>query len=256
MRHTCAYDRVRKVGVFTDGGGSQWFDRAANQHVKHTWLYDPQERCWLEPIPQPFPGGGTRSPIAVPTPGGVVVYQLGKMYRFVGEAGKPESFSWEDIKIEGSERPRQHEHMTIVHDSHRDRLIFLSAARRSDDWGRGGDAQPQLWFFGMQKRRWVSNPRPAPGGVVTREAVYVPDQDAVLAYGPTKKDDPVWTRVYLCAENRWVALPIKTPQYLVHEAALVHDPVHKLAVLLWPPRFEQDIRPHLFRLDVRKLPRG
>ena len=50
-------------------------------------------------------------------------------------------------------------------------------------------------------------------------------------------------------------LTIKTPQYLVHEVGLVYDPGHKLAVLMWPPRFEQDMRPHLFRLDVSKLPR-
>jgi len=255
MRHTCAYDRVRKLGVFTDAGGSQWYDRASNKRIKHTWLYDPQQRRWLEPIPQPFPGGGTRSPITVPTSSGVVVSQLGKMYRFAGEAGKPESWAWQPVEMQGPERPRQHEHMTIVYDSKRDRLIFLSAARRSDEWGRRGDDEPQLWFFDMKDRRWVKNAKPAPGGVVTREAVYVPDQDAILAYGPTKKDDPVWTRVYLCGENRWVPLPIKTPQYLVHEVALVYDPAHRLAVLLWPPRFEQDIRPYLFRLDTRKLPR-
>ena len=101
----------------------------------------------------------------------------------------------------------------------------------------------------------MQNPRPAPGGVATREAVYVPDQDAILAYGPTRKGDPVWTRVYLCAENRWVSLDIKTPQYLVHEVALVYDPGHRVALLLWPPAFERDIRPHLFRLDARTLSR-
>ena len=89
------------------------------------------------------------------------------------------------------------------------------------------------------------------------QLVHVPeaveDEDAILAYGPATKDDKTWTRVYLCEENRWVPLEIETPQYLVHEVALEYDPVHKVAVLLWPPRFEQDIRPHLFRLDVEKL---
>ncbi|MFP4055631.1 MAG: kelch repeat-containing protein [Candidatus Brocadiia bacterium] len=253
MRHTCAYDPVRQVGVFTDAGGSAWYEREADRVVKHTWLYDPRERRWLEPIPQPFPGGGTRSPIAVPTPRGVVVYQLGKMYRFVGEPEEPGSWGWEPIEMEGDQRPRQHEHMTIVYDSRRGRLIFLSAEPRGEGWGRGGDGPPRLWFFDPETRRWTPNPRPAPGGVVTREAVYLPDQDAVLAYGPRGKDDPVWTRVYLCAENRWLALEIETPQYIVHETALVYDPGHRVAVLLWPPAFERDIRPHLFRLDAEKL---
>ena len=255
MRHTCAYDAVRKVGVFTDAGGASWYDRATDQRVKLTWLYDGKRRCWLEPIPQPLPGGGTHSPIAVPTPAGVVVYQLGKMYRFVGRPGEPKTWGWEEIKIVGPDRPRQHEHMTIVYDSRRDRLIFLSAAERSRDWGARGDGPPELWFFGMEDRRWARNPKPAAGGVTTREAVYVPSQDAILAYGPAKKDDPVWTRVYLCAENRWVPLPIKTPRYLVHEVGLVYDPAHKLAVLMWPPAFERDLRPHLFRLGAGKLPR-
>jgi len=254
QRHTCAYDPVRKLGVFTDGGGSAWYRRDVNKVVKHTWLYDPVARTWLEPIPQPFPGGGSVSPIAVPTPTGVVVYQHdrsntwldnGRLYRFVGQAGKPETWGWEDIKIEGAARPYQREHMVIVYDGKRDRLIFLSHDKKT--------REPMLWFFSMTERTWVRNPTPAPGGVCTREAVYVPDADAILAYGPAKKDDPVWTRVYLCAENRWVPLNIKTPQYLVHEVALQYDPIHKVAVLLWPPAFERDLRPHLFRLDVSRL---
>ena len=205
--------------------------------------------------PQPFPGGGSVSPIAVPTPKGVLVYQHdarniwadnGRLYRFVGQAGRSESWGWQEIKINGPARPYQREHMTIVHDQKRDRLIFLSHERK------GG---PVLWFFSMKDRTWTKSPQPAAGGVSTREAVYVPGQDAVLAYGPAKKDDPVWTRVYLCAEGRWVPLPIKTPRYTVHEVALEYDPIHKLAVLLWPPAFERDIRPHLFRLDVSRLRR-
>ncbi len=259
MRHTCAYDRVRKIGVFTDAGGSEWYDRDAGEVVKHTWLYDPAARKWLEPIPQPFPGGGSVSPIAVPTPKGVLVYQhakgriwepSGEWYRFVGEAGRPDTWGWEAIETVGPDRPRQHEHMTIVYDSKRDRLIFLSEETK--------DGPPVLWFFSLSERRWVKNPRPAPGGVTTREAVYVPDADAILAYGPDRRrrdSDSVWTRVYLCMENRWVPLTIKTPQYLVHEVGLVYDPGHQLAVLMWPPRFERDMRPHLFRLDASNLPR-
>ena len=251
MRRTCAYDRVRKVGVFTDCGGSSFYKRSLDLRVKHTWLYDPAARRWLEPIPQPFPGGGTHSPIAVATRAGVVVYQYGKMYRLAGEPGKPRTWTWEDIAVEGKLAPRKHEHMGIVCDSRRDRLILLG---ETDERNRR-DRRPALWMFDMKKRQWSKGPSPAAGGVTTREAVYAGDQDAVLAYGPATKGDAVWTRVYLCAESRWVALPIKTPRYLVHEVGLVYDPIHKLAVLLWPPRFEADIRPHLLRLDVSKLPK-
>jgi len=230
MRHTCAYDAVRKLAVFTDAGGSEWYDRQADTVVKHTWLYDPLGRKWLEPIPQPFPGGGSVSPIAVPTPAGVVVYQherdrtwedSGRMYRFVGQPGNPESWGWEEIQIEGPDRPYQREQMTIVYDQRRERMIFLSQDRRT--------GQPLMWFFSMKDCRWVRNPRQPAGGVSTREAVYVPDQDAVLAYGPSAENDPIWTRVYLCEENRWVPLDIETPQYTVHEVALEYDPIHKLA---------------------------
>jgi len=144
--------------------------------------------------------------------------------------------------------------MTIVYDAKRDRLVFLSTAKGHRSRNHRGDGAPELWFLDMKRPRWAKNPTPAPGGVSTREAVYVPEADAILAYGPTKKDDPVWTRVYLCAANRWVALPIETPKFTVHEVALEYDPIHKLAVLLWPPRFERDIRPHLFRLDTATLP--
>jgi len=254
MRHTCAYDAIRKLGVFTDAGGSEWYVRAEDAMVKHTWLYDPAQRRWLEPIRQPFPGGGSVSPIAVPTPKGVIVYQhapgrewedSGQMWRFVGRPGQPDSWGWEPIEILGPERPHQREFMTIVHDSRRDRLVFLSYDPQTKD--------PQMWFFGMQERRWQRSTHQPPGGISTREAVYVPEQDAILAYGPTRENDPVWTRVYLCAENRWVPLEIDTPQFTVHEVALEYDPVHQVAVLLWPPRFEADLRPHLLRLEVSKL---
>ncbi|MEK6234973.1 MAG: hypothetical protein N2C14_09690, partial [Planctomycetales bacterium] len=250
MRHTCAYDPVRELGVFTDAGGSAWHDRQAGEVVKHSWLYDPTKRTWLEPIRQPFPGGGTYSPIAVPTPKGVLVYQNQRrhqperLYRFAGEAGKPKTWGWEEIKIEGDERPRRNEHMTIVHDQKRDRLVFLSADK---------DDRPELWFLSLSNPRWIKNPKPAPGGVSTREAVYVPSQDAILAYGPARKDDAAWTRVYLCEENRWLPLKIQTPQYIVHEVALEYDPIHRVAVLLWPPKFEQDLQPHLLRLDAKTL---
>jgi hypothetical protein len=253
QRHTCAYDSVRHVGVFTDAGGSDFYDRPQNRIIKKTWLYDPAKREWLDPISQPFPGGV--SPIAVPTPAGVVAYQhdakdawgdSGRLYRFVGEAGKPETFGWEEIKIEGAARPYQREFMTMVYDAQRDRLIFLS-----EDAKKG---EPLMWFFSMKDRTWVLNPQQPAGGLSTREAVYVPDQDAILAYGPAGKDDPQWTHVYLCAENRWVTPAIETPHsQAVHEVGMVYDPIHKAAVLLWPPSFEGDIRPHLFRLDVKKL---
>lgn len=107
----------------------------------------------------------------------------------------------------------------------------------------------------MSERRWVrAEPQP-PGGVSTREAIYVSSQDAILAYGPALKDDSVWTRVYLCAENRWVSLQAETPQFTVHEVGLEYDPTRDLAVLMWPPRFEQDIHPYLLRLDVAQLPK-
>ncbi len=250
MRHTCAYDPVRKLGVFTDGGGSAWYDREADAVIKHTWLYDPAQHTWLEPIRQPFPGGGTYSPIAIPTPQGVLVYQNQqlyqpeRLYRFVGQAGQPDTWGWEETEIVGNERPRRNEHMTIVYDQKRNRLVMLSANESQ---------QPELWFMSLAERRWVKNPQPAPGGVSTREAIYVPDQDAILAYGPARKDDPIWTRVYLCAENRWIDFSIETPQFTVHEVALEYDPVHGVAVLLWPPRFEQDIRPHLLRLNVESI---
>jgi len=256
MRHTCAYDPVRKLGVFTDAGGSEWYDRDTGAVVKHTWLYNPARRDWLEPIPQPFPGGGSVSPIAVPTPDGVIVYQheqgrtwedSGRMYRFLGREGEPETWGWEEIEIVGPERPYQREFMTIVYDQRRDRLVFLSHDRKS--------REPRMWFFGMQQRRWRLNPEQPPGGISTREAVYLPDEDAILAYGPAREDDGVWTRAYLCSENRWVPLAIETPQFTVHEVALEYDPAHGVAVLLWPPGFEQDIRPHVMRLEVGLLAR-
>lgn len=138
MRHTCAYDPIRKLGVFTDAGGSQWFDRDVNAVVKHTWLYDPARRKWLEPIRQPFPGGGTYSPIAIPTPQGVLAYQNlqrhepERLYQFFGEAGEPATWGWKEVKLVGDARPRRNEHMTIVYDQKRDRLVLLRRTNSGD----------------------------------------------------------------------------------------------------------------------------
>jgi hypothetical protein len=241
MRHTCAYDSVCNLGVFTDAGGSKWYDRQQDDVVKHTWLYEPARQRWLEPIPQPFPGGGTISPIAAPTRYGVFVYQRGIMYQFNDSSG---AYDWRELPHTGNALPRQHEFMTMVYDSKRDRLIMLSEDERK---------QPQLWFFAIRNSKWTVNPHPAPNGVVTREAIYVPNEDAILAYGPGRKEDPIWTHVYLCAENRWLPLKIETPRFTMHEVAIEYDPLHDVAVLLWPPRFEQDIRPHLLRLEVSEI---
>lgn len=129
----------------------------------------------------------------------------------VGEAGQPDTWDWEEIEIQGEHRPRRDEHMTIVYDTHRDRLVMLSSNE---------EQKPELWFLSLQDRRWIKNPKAAPGGVSTREAVYIPKQDAILAYGPARKDDQVWARVYLCAENKWIPLETETPQVTVHEVAL------------------------------------
>ena len=75
--------------------------------------------------------------------------------------------------------------MTIVYDSRRKQLVFLS---------RDGEGASQLWFFPLAEHGWIRNPSPAPGGVSTREAVYIEAADAILAYGPAREDDPVWTR--------------------------------------------------------------
>ncbi len=260
MRHTCAYDRRLDLGVFADAGGSAFYDRASDAFVKHTWLYDPGARRWLEPLPgQPFPGGGTLSPILIPAPDGVLAYQSVETYgperlwRFVGEPNRPATWGWKEIPLLGEARPRRHEHMTIVYDARRKRLAALSATPGGRARGERGDGGPRLWFLPLDEPRWRPNDPPAPGGVITREAVYVPDQDAILAYGPAGREDEVWTRAYLCGENRWVPLPTKTPRFRVHEVAMVYDPGHKLAVLLWPPRFEADLRPHLLRLNAAGL---
>ena len=235
------------------GNFKRWSDR--EQHEK--LLADLPDNQWVKMTPPKSTQGrtwgsaifDTERGIAIPTSQGVLVYQNERLYaperlyRFVGEADRPETWGWEEIEIVGDARPRRNEHMTIVHDEQRERLVLLSASE---------EQQPELWFFSLKDRRWIRNPEPASGGVSTREAVYVPDQDAILAYGPARGGDPVRTRVYLCADNRWVDLKTETPQYTVHEVAMEYDPMHRVAVLLWPPRFERDIEPHLLRLNVKK----
>ena len=61
------------------------------------------------------------------------------------------------------------------------------------------------------------------------------------------------TGVDLRAESRRVPPEIKTAPFTIHEFAREYDPVRQVAVLLWPPRFDADLRPHPLRLDVAML---
>ena len=84
------------------------------------------------------------------------------------------------------------------------------------------------------------------GGHFFSQVIYAPSAKALVSWGTQTHHHRIRThetRHCLIDENRWI------------DAALEYDPIHKVAVLLWPPRFEADIRPHLFRLDTTNLPK-
>ncbi|HSB17877.1 MAG TPA: hypothetical protein VLE22_25735, partial [Bryobacteraceae bacterium] len=103
----------------------------------------------------------------------------------------------------------------------------------------------QLWIFNLKTRRW-ENMEPkvlAPAGaqppVCTRESVYLPGDDVVLIYGPsrTERTKPaLWE--YNVAENSWrlVEIPpmteVEPRQRASQNRAMVYDPKRDLVLLV------------------------
>jgi hypothetical protein len=122
-----------------------------------------------------------------------------------------------------------------AYDSRRDQVILHGA----------GEKQNELWVFDLSSRMWIQKkPRVvAPAGkeppACTREAVYIPGEDAFLIYGPAPEDltaPAVW--VYKPDENTWRLLDIpplsdiEPARGASQNRALVYDPKRDLVLLV------------------------
>ncbi len=128
-----------------------------------------------------------------------------------------------------------YEMTSLAYDAKRDRVILHGGGKRFDE----------LWIFDIPSRHWI-NVRPlvaappgAPPPVASREAVYLPQEDVFLTYGPAPEGQNIpalWA--YSVNENVWRRLDIppmaeiEPAQRADQNRALVYDLKRDLVLLV------------------------
>jgi hypothetical protein len=176
-----------------------------------TWSYDPESLKW-ERLGSAPPGLTT----LVSTPRGVMgvnvawggrLDRAGYLRPFEGGADDKMVFlfdaarkQWTRLGKPQTSPQNMYEMTSLAYDTRRDQVILHG----------GGKNRDELWIFNLQTKSW-KNMQPAvvaPQGAAppecTRESVYIPSEDVVLMYGPSRKDRTkpvIWE--YHVGENVW-----------------------------------------------------
>lgn len=220
--------------------------RPPSSYLKYaTWTFDPDSGKW-----QLIGGAPAGLDTLLTTPHGVM--GLGVQWpRRLNDAGymlpwdprRPEDSGLYLLDVASRRWRRQdqsqvapqnlYEQTSLVYDSRRNRVLLHGAGARRDE----------LWAFAMKTRRWekldpkVEGPTGLRPPVCTREAVYLPDSDVFLLYGPAEEgaDPAVWT--YDCRKNTWRKVDIAGSAALVRthagqNRAMVYDPARGLILLV------------------------
>ena len=237
---------ARPVGL-TEGYQPEWLKAETSACPRcATWSYDPETRKWDRLVSAPpgvtalvtTPRGVIGATVAWGSrldrrgyllPGGDVV-EDNPLFLF--DAARNE---W--IRL-GDPQPSPgnlYEMTSVAYDTRRDQVILHG----------GGKNRDELWIFNLKTRLW-KNMQPdvvTPGGAAppecTRESVYLPGDDVVLIYGPSRKDrsrPALWE--YSVGENAWrlVEIPpvteVEPRQRASQNRAMVYDPKRDLVLLV------------------------
>jgi hypothetical protein len=237
---------VRPVGL-TDAYEPDWLKSEASGCPRCvTWSYDPETRHWERMASAP-PGLTT----LVTTPLGVMGVNVAWGAR-LDRAGylRPWETSAEDKAVflfnasknqwvrlgEPQTSPQNMYEMTsLAYDARREQVVLHG----------GGPKRNELWIFNLKTKRWRNmEPRVvAPEGAAppecTRESVYIPGEDVVLIYGPSRVErtkPALWE--YSAAENVWRLVDIPPmaevePRHRTSQnRAMVYDPKRDLVLLV------------------------
>jgi hypothetical protein len=208
-----------------------------------TWMFDPKTSKWRLAGPAPL-GVDT----VVSTPHGVVAINVDWPAR-LNDAGYQLPWSvasphqdtaiylyhasenrWERLNSESDPSPQNlYELTSLAYDTKRDQLILHG----------GGLKRDELWTFDFASHEWRNMKPKADGGApaCSREAVYLPRQDAFLTYG-----NGFW--LWKPAENAWrrATIPFEGPQPRVGEnRAMVYDPKRDLVFLVLGERGDDGV---------------
>jgi hypothetical protein len=127
-----------------------------------------------------------------------------------------------------------YEMTSLAYDSKGDRVILHG----------GGENRDELWAFELGTRRWRNlHPKvlDPPGGMppaCAREAVYLPNQDAMLAFGRVRDgSSKLALFVYVARDNAWTWSNVPVPPRVGlgeynENRAMVYDPEHDVVLLV------------------------
>jgi len=232
--------------VSTPSGYSKWT----------TWTFDPDDNSWELLCEAPY-GMDT----LITTPHGAVgvtvswrerlaasgyllpwresqpgmdraVYRLDVANRLWERLGGSAEGLQENEGLQKSGPQNLYEMTSLAYDSKRDCILLHG----------GGAERDQLWAFDLNSKNWknlaprVANPPGAKVPVCVREAVYLPEEDAMVTVGPAT-DDGDLLAFWVCRlnENAWYRM--KIPQTIPRERigqnrAFVYDPHNRLMFLV------------------------
>jgi hypothetical protein len=252
-RKIYAYDPVAKKMIMarpiglTEGYQPEWLKGETSACPRcATWSYDLQSHRW-ERLASAPPGVTA----LVTTPKGVIgatvawgsrldrrgyllegsdAVEDNPLYLFNAAANE-----WARLGDPQPSPGNLYEMTSVAYDTRRDQVILHGGGKRRDE----------LWTFSLAARQWKNmQPRViAPAGaqppVCTRESVYLPQDDVVLIYGPSREDrtrPALWE--YSVAENSWrlVDVPpmteVEPRQRASQNRSMVYDAKRDLVLLV------------------------
>lgn len=148
------------------------------------------------------------------------------------------SRTWNRVGGSSDDAPQNLYEMTsLAYDSKRDRILLHG----------GGAKRDQLWAFDLKSRSW-RNLKPRVAGspdaevpVCMREAVYLPDEDALVTVGPAPEDRNALA-FWICQfsgsspnRNSWCRMKVPQPNSIGgigQNRALVYDPHNQVMFLV------------------------
>ena len=202
-RKTYAYDSISGKVIMTQVG------YRTSVYVHYTWVYDPRTGEWDSFISKEQVSAGYYGQV-VGTPHGLMLLVAGQLWKLDVNNKK-----WSKLgEKQNKKQMIDYEQDSIVYDSKRDRLIFMGKVMQYFDfktniWTKAGDLSQ-----------------------MSREAVYVPSQDAVFALDKIVKGVAHF-KILLCAENKIIDGPISPfkGSSTTSEQAMTIDP--ETETILW-----------------------
>jgi len=225
-RKTYAWDPVSGMVAMAYVGGGGYYKVRSRDGVKSgrlTYIYHPAWGEWVDVVETPFRVGYHGA--AATTPLGVMLLDGGQLWLLDVKGRK-----W--TRYGPRHRLPAGEYYAMVHDSRRNRLIYLAANRKK---------VPLMYAFDLKTKSW-KDLKPDGQGCYARDMVYVPGQDAVFAHAGSGK-----FKVYLCEKNEWIEAPsIEGARRGISEQALAIDPATELILFI-------DARQFCGPFDLRAL---